>query len=100
MRRRPTGSSPTVTRRPCATQIYLLDSELQPVPVGVRGEICVGGDSLARGYLKRDELTAEKFIGNPFAQNGQSGLFRTGDMARYRADGNIEFLGRADDQVK
>ena len=82
------------------TQIYLLDSELQPVPVGVRGEICVGGDSLARGYLKRDELTAEKFIANPFAQNGQSRLFRTGDMARYRADGNIEFLGRADDQVK
>ena len=70
------------------------------MPVGVRGEICVGGDSLARGYLKRDELTAEKFIANPFAQNGQSRLFRTGDMARYRADGNIEFLGRADDQVK
>ena len=82
------------------TQIYLLDSELQPAPVGVRGEICVGGDSLARGYLKRDELTAEKFIANPFAKDGQARLFRTGDMARYRADGNIEFLGRADDQVK
>ncbi|HEY7221354.1 MAG TPA: amino acid adenylation domain-containing protein, partial [Candidatus Binatia bacterium] len=82
------------------TQIYLLDSQLQPVPIGARGELCVGGDNVARGYFNRPEVTAEKFVPNPFSTGANSRLFRTGDLARYRADGNLEFLGRADGQIK
>jgi len=81
-------------------QIYLLDSHLQPVPLGVRGELYVGGENLSRGYLNRPELTAEKFVPNPFYSDSASRLYRTGDLARYRPDGNIEFLGRLDSQVK
>jgi len=85
--------------RPIAhTQCYILDHNLAPVPVGVRGELFAGGEGLALGYLNDPTLTAEKFIPNPF-QPGQS-LYRTGDVARYLADGTIEFLGRVDDQVK
>lgn len=80
------------------TQIYLLDSHLQPVPVGVPGELHIGGGSLARGYLNRPELTAEKFIRHPF--DAQAHLYKTGDLARYLPDGNIEFIGRIDNQVK
>ena len=94
------GSTISIGRPIHNTQIYLLDSHMQPVPVGARGELYVGGDSLARGYLKRPKLTAEKFVANPFSVDTDSRLFRTGDMARYRADGDIESLGRADDQVK
>ena len=79
------------------TQIYLLDQNLQPVPVGVPGELHVGGAGLARGYLNRPELTQEKFIPNPF---DHSKLYKTGDLARYLPDGNIEYLGRIDHQVK
>jgi amino acid adenylation domain-containing protein len=87
--------------RPIAnTQIYLLDPHLNPVPVGVPGELCVGGAGLARGYLNRPDLTAEKFIPNPFAADAWSRLYRTGDRARYLPDGNIEYLGRLDHQVK
>ncbi|MBW4630837.1 MAG: amino acid adenylation domain-containing protein [Iphinoe sp. HA4291-MV1] len=93
--------------RPLAnTQIYLLDEQLQPVPIGVTGELYIGGASLARGYLNRSELTAERFIPNPFAQTGLiasvsgSRLYKTGDKARYLRDGNIEFVGRVDHQVK
>jgi amino acid adenylation domain-containing protein len=82
------------------TQIYLLDPRLQPVPRGARGEIYIGGDSLARGYLRRAQLTAEKFMANPFDPTKASRLYRTGDLARFRCDGNLEFLGRADDQIK
>ncbi|WP_234017158.1 non-ribosomal peptide synthetase [Nostoc sp. 'Lobaria pulmonaria (5183) cyanobiont'] len=82
------------------TEIYLLDSYLQPVPVGVPGEIYLGGAGLARGYLNRPELTAQRFIPNPFSQNAGARLYRTGDQARYLPDGNIEYIGRIDHQVK
>ncbi len=87
--------------RPIAnTQIYLLDSHLQPVPIGVPGELHIGGDGLARGYLNRPELTQEKFIRNPFSQEQGSRLYKTGDLARFLHDGNVEYVGRIDHQVK
>jgi amino acid adenylation domain-containing protein len=87
--------------RPIANvQIYLLDRNLRPVPVGIPGELHIGGVALARGYLNRPELTAQQFIADPFSRVPGARLYRTGDFARYRPDGNIEFLGRMDDQVK
>jgi amino acid adenylation domain-containing protein len=87
--------------RPIAnTQVYILDNHLQPVPIGVPGELHIGGASLARGYLNRPDLTAEKFISNPFSDRTGTHLYKTGDLARYLKDGNIEFLGRIDNQVK
>ncbi|OYE00826.1 non-ribosomal peptide synthetase [Nostoc sp. 'Peltigera membranacea cyanobiont' 232] len=84
--------------RPIAnTQIYILNFQLQPVPIGIPGELHIGGVPLARGYLNRPELTAQKFIDNPF---GNGKLYKTGDLARYLPDGNIEYLGRIDNQVK
>ena len=79
-------------------QTYILDGYLQPVPIGVAGELHIGGVGLARGYLNRPDLTAAKFIPNPF--NKLERLYKTGDLARYLPDGNIEFLGRIDNQVK
>ncbi len=81
-------------------QVYLLDEFRQPVPIGVAGELYVGGIGLAQGYLNRPELTAEKFIPNPFASDPQARLYRTGDLVRYLADGNIMFIGRSDFQLK
>jgi acyl carrier protein len=87
--------------RPVAcSQVYLLDQQLQQVPVGITAELYLGGEGLARGYLRRPELTAQKFIPNPFATKPGARLYRTGDLARYLPDGNIEYLGRMDHQVK
>ena len=82
------------------TQIYILDQYLQPVPVGVPGELHIGGAGLALGYLNRPDLTQEKFIPNPWSDEPHSRLYKTGDLARYLSDGNIEYLGRIDNQVK
>jgi amino acid adenylation domain-containing protein len=87
--------------RPIAnTEIYILDKVMQPVPVGVAGELLIGGDGLAKGYFKRPELTGEKFIPHPFSQDQKARLYRTGDLVRYRPNGDIEFLGRIDHQIK
>lgn len=87
--------------RPTAnTRVYLLDSRLRLVPIGVPGEICIGGAEMARGYLNRPDLTAEKFIPDPFSDEPGARIYRTGDLARYLPDGNIDFLGRLDHQVK
>ncbi len=95
------GDSPITIGRPMAnTRVYLLDEYQRPVPVGVAGELHIGGDGLARGYLNRPQLTAEKFIPNPFSEEPDARLYKTGDLARYLANGEIECLGRIDYQVK
>jgi acyl-coenzyme A synthetase/AMP-(fatty) acid ligase/acyl carrier protein len=87
--------------RPIAnTQVYLLNSENELVPVGSEGELCIAGDGLARGYLNQPELTAERFVQHPFSSQPGARIYKTGDLARYRPDGIVEFLGRLDGQVK
>jgi amino acid adenylation domain-containing protein len=93
-------SSAAIGRPISNTQIYLVDECLHPVPVGMRGQIYVGGDNLARGYLKRPELTAERFVTNWLAPERSPRLYRTGDLGRFRGDGEVEYLGRVDNQIK
>ncbi|UKO99560.1 class I SAM-dependent methyltransferase [Nostoc sp. UHCC 0870] len=96
-----TGDKPISIGRPVAnTQTYILDSHLQPVPIGIPGELYIGGSGLARGYLNRPDLTTERFIPNPLSADIQSRLYKTGDLVRYLPNGEIEYLGRIDYQVK
>jgi amino acid adenylation domain-containing protein/FkbM family methyltransferase len=99
-RRRAGGVGSVIGRGLADLEVYLLDEELQPVPVGVPGEICIGGAGLGRGYLQRAGLTAARFIPDPFSGRAGDRLYRSGDLARYLADGNIEYQGRLDQQVK
>jgi acyl carrier protein len=94
-------TKPITIGRPIAnTTIYILDAHLQPVPIGVPGELHIGGAGVARGYFNRPELTAEKFIPDPFDPASEGRLYKTGDVCRYRPNGELEFIGRIDDQVK
>ena len=94
------GRSLPIGRPIANTQFYILDTHLRPVPIGVVGELYIGGDGLARGYLNRPELTTEKFVRHPFRSNGSERLYKSGDLANYLPDGTIEFLGRNDHQIK
>ncbi len=82
------------------TRIYVLDQALRPVPIGVSGELCIGGAGVSRGYLNRPDLTAQKFVPDPFSDDASARLYKSGDLARFLADGTIEFLGRLDHQIK
>lgn len=97
------GNDITIGTPIANTQIYILDRDLRPVPIGVPGELCIAGEGVGLGYLNRPELTAERFVPNPFAtednHHGKT-MYRTGDLARFRSDGEIEYLGRMDTQVK
>jgi hypothetical protein len=94
------SENPTVGRPLANTRTYILDRNLQLLPTGVAGELFIGGAGVAQGYLNRPELTAERFLADPFAAEPDARMYQTGDLARYLPDGNIEFLGRADNQIK
>ncbi|WP_162052138.1 non-ribosomal peptide synthetase [Pontibacter pamirensis] len=94
------GEKITIGKPIANTQIYIIEKAGEPAPVGVAGELCIGGDGLARGYLNRPELTAERFVPDPFSASPNARMYRTGDLARWLANGDIEYLSRLDDQVK
>ncbi len=94
------GASIPIGKPIANTQVYILDAHLQPVPIGIAGELYIGGDGLATGYLHRPDLTQERFIPNPFTPDSHSYLYKSGDLARYLPTGEIEYLGRIDYQVK
>jgi acyl-coenzyme A synthetase/AMP-(fatty) acid ligase/acyl carrier protein len=96
----PTAAAIPIGRPIINTQLYILDERLRPMPIGVTGELYVGGAGVARGYLNRPELTAERFLPNPFSAEAGARLYKTGDLARYFPNGDIEFRGRTDHQVK
>ncbi|MGZ4031885.1 MAG: amino acid adenylation domain-containing protein, partial [Tumebacillaceae bacterium] len=99
MEREMTGQ-PLIGRPVTGTFVYVLNEQMQPVPVGAAGELYLGGAGVARGYLNRPDLTAERFVDNPFVLDAQERLYRTGDLVSYRADGSLAYLGRIDHQVK
>lgn len=95
-----TGATVPIGRPLANVRAYILDAQMQPVPMGMTGELLIGGACVARGYLNRPDLTAEKFVGDPFSEEPDARLYHTGDLARYLPDGNIEYLGRMDHQIK
>ncbi len=95
---RKTGEPATIGRPLANEQVYILDKQMQPLPVGMTGDLYIGGDKVARGYLNRPDLTAERFLPHPYKQGSR--IYKTGDVARWREDGNLTYLGRSDHQVK